>query len=76
MIITGWLKYELINEWTKEQTIKKLIDTFISLFAYSFYRFISKAKLILKYRMFMQKKNIKLESSCNSIVDNNIDWIM
>ncbi len=23
MIITGWLKYELINEWTKEQTIKK-----------------------------------------------------
>ncbi len=32
MIITGRVKYEIMNEWTKEQTIKKkLIDTFIYL---------------------------------------------
>ncbi len=59
MIITGRVKYEIMNEWTKEQTIKKPHWHF-HLFAYSFFRFTSKTKLILKYRMFMQKKTLIL----------------
>lgn len=72
MIITCWVKYELMNEWAKEQTIKKPLS-FICLFFLQIYK---QNQINSEIQNVHAEKNINLESSWNSIVYNNIDWIL
>lgn len=62
IIITGRVKCELMNEWTKEQTIKKnsLTLSFICLFFLQIYK---QNQINSEIQNVHAEKNINLESS-------------